>query len=97
MLFRKTASLATYMLEALLLIMVLLRLVLGGDVQVANHAINISEVALYILALRFCIPMFIRGDVYSFVGLKVSSQDEKLTCFLTGLGLIVLFNLIVYL
>lgn len=97
MFFRKIASLTTYILEALLLITVLLRLALGRDVPVANHVISLSEAALYILALRLCVPMFIRGDVYSIVGLKVSSQDEKLTCFLTGLGLIVLYNLIVYL
>ena len=93
----KLAQLATYLLEALVLIMILLRFTLGRDVEVTQHTINLSEVVLYILALRFCVPILIRGEVCSFVGPNVSSQDEKLTCLLTGLGLMLLYNLVVYL
>ncbi|MEM5535118.1 hypothetical protein WNY58_01820 [Neptuniibacter pectenicola] len=86
-----------YCLEVAVFFLVISRLILGRDVQILDYFINLSTVTVYVIASRLCVPVLIKGEIYSLLGKKISSDDEKLISFFFGVGLILFYFVVFHL
>lgn len=87
----------SYFLEIIMLVLILIRLSIGRDVELLGIVLNLSLIVIFLITVRLCVPVAIEGEVGSFFGKSISSDSEKEKSLFMGLGFFVFVMVVMYL